>query len=166
MYGKHLLEIQQGGGSVEAHQLAPGVSVMEPAASAWVPRPNPPPFQQGCGDVGAQQLEGSGVGAFVPSRPAHSASTTEFGPSVLVPRPPPPPPPLPPRVSDEMAEVAGLIHTVLTELTVLKQEIKQAASDIQQLKDQVRVLTVAANDMVQPPHRSVLPVPPHPQFQR
>ena len=49
-----------------------------------------------------------------------------------------------------MAEVVGLLKTVLTELTVLKEEIKQVASDIQQLKDQVRVLTVAANDMVQP----------------
>ena len=56
-----------------------------------------------------------------------------------------------------MAEAVWLLKTVLTELTVLKEEIKQVASDIQQLKDQVRVLTVAANDMVvQLPRRSFL----------
>ena len=60
--------------------------------------------------------------------------------------------------------MVGLLKTVLTELTVLKEEIKQVASDIQQLKDQARVLTVAANDMVQP--RSFLQAPPHPPFQR
>ena len=64
-----------------------------------------------------------------------------------------------------MAEVVGLLKTVLTELTVVKQEIKKVASDIQQQKDQVRVLTVAANDMVQP-HRPFLQAPPHTPFQR
>ena len=49
-----------------------------------------------------------------------------------------------------MAEVVGMLKTVLTELTVLKGELTQVASDIQELKDQVRVLTDAANDMVQP----------------
>ena len=46
--------------------------------------------------------------------------------------------------------MVGLLKTVLKELTDLKEEVKQVASDIQQMKDQVRVLTVAANDMVQP----------------
>jgi hypothetical protein len=62
-----------------------------------------------------------------------------------------------------MAEVVGLLKTVLTELTVLKEEIKQVASDIQQLKDQVGVLAVAANHMVQP-QRPFLQAPPHPPF--
>ena len=54
------------------------------------------------------------------------------------------------RQRQEMAEVVGLLKTVLTELTVLKGELTQVASDIQELKDQVRVLADAAYDMVQP----------------
>ena len=70
----------------------------------------------------------------------------------MVPCPPHQRPPLLPPVTpvtNQMAEVVGLRKTVLTELAVVKEEIKKVASDIQQLKDQVRVLTVAANDMVQ-----------------
>ena len=81
----------------------------------------------------------------------------------MVPCPPHLRPPLLPPVTNEMAEVVGLLKTVLTELTVVKEEIKKVASDIQQLKDQVRVLTVAANDMVQP-HRPFRQAPPHPPF--
>ena len=60
--------------------------------------------------------------------------------------------------------MVGLLKTALTELIVLKEEIKQGASDIQQLKDQLRVLTLAASDMVQP-HRPVLQAPLHPPSQ-
>ena len=142
-YRKHL-EIQQGVGSDEAQQLggwgvrafvpprpAKGASATEPGASASVPRPPRPPFQQGGGDVGAQQLRGGDVGA---------QQLGGWGVGAFVPPPP---------ATEEMAEVVGLLKTVLTELTISKEEIKQFASDIQQLKDQVRVLTVAANDMVQ-----------------
>ena len=146
MYLKHL-DIQQGGGSVEAQQLRGrdvGASATEPGASASVPRPplHPPPFQQGGGSVEAQQLGGRRV----------ETSATDPGASAMVPCPPHQRPPLLPPVTpvtNQMAEVVGLLKTVLTELTVVKEEIKKVASDIQQLKDQVRVLTVAANDMVQ-----------------
>ena len=124
MYRTRLLEIQQKGDSVQAQQLAPGVSVMDLAVFSSVSCLKAPPFQEECGDVGAQHLEASGVGVFAPPRSASTASTTVSGASVLVPRPPPPPPSLLPRVSQDIAEVVGLIHPVLTELTVLKQENK------------------------------------------
>ena len=110
----------------------------EPGASASAQ----PPFQQGGRDVEASVTE--------PAASANGASSTGPGASAWVPCPPHPrPPPLPP-ATKEMAEVVGMLKTVLTELTVLKGELTQVASDIPELKDQVRVLTVAANDMVQP----------------
>ena len=130
MYLKHL-EIQQQGGGRDVE-----MSVTEPGASASAQ----PPFQQGGRDVEASVTE--------PAASANGASSTGPGASAWVP-PRPRPPPLPP-ATKEMAEVVGMLKTVLTELTVLKGELTQVASDIQELKDQVRVLADAANDMVQP----------------
>ena len=98
--------------------------MVQPPHRSFLQAPPHPPFQQGGDDVGVQQLRGdeqpggSGVGAFVPPRPANGASATEPGASALVPRPPHPPPPPPPPATEEMVEVVGLLKTVLTELTV------------------------------------------------
>ena len=59
-----------------------------------------------------------------------------LGHSVLVPRPPPAPPSPPPRILQVIAEVVEFIRSVLMQITVLQQEIKQIASNIQQLKEQ------------------------------
>ena len=142
MYCKHLLEIEQKGDSVRAQKLAPGDSMKELATCASIPCPKTTPCDNSGGDVGTQQLETSDVAAFAPPRSANTPPATLSGSSVLVPRPPPAPPLLLPPASQDNAEVFGLIHSVLMQLTNLQQEIKQVSYDIQQLKDQVRALKV------------------------